>query len=536
VPLPLKGRHNLATYTQLGAANAPVSRFMRENTLRNVLMVKAIEESDRAGTLIPPADRAAATREALRGADDRPTADAGPLDAKALLALATRADILRRQVVARYPFVETLLSQRGMALAGGLLILVSLFVGLSLSALDGSRRIDILAFPLLGLILWNLVVYVVVAINGIKSLTRKTRRSSSLASLLVMAALSRIKRVIVKSAAFNAVLAEALGRFLGEWAAATKPLWIARTVRLLHLCAAAIGIGLIAGLYLRGIVLDYRAGWESTFLDGAQVQALLSLIYAPASALTGIAIPGEAHITTIRIINGIGGENAARWIHLLAATTVLFVVLPRLVLAFMQSATILRHALHASVPPSLAAYYRTAFGAINGGHGVVAVMPYAYEPFGGATAALRRLLSNAFGESLVITLHAGARYGEEERFLRQLAERGDDSADVVALLFNLAATPEDENHGAIIAGARDWLQRSRNHARLLVLVDERPFAARMATSSDNRLAERRESWRSFIAAHGLTACFVDLGQTDPSASAMESAERLRNAVWQPATT
>ena len=506
---------------------------MREDALRKVLMMKAIEESDRAGTLIPPADRAAATREALRGADDRAVADATPLDAKALRVLAARAGILMRQVVTRYPFVEAVLALRGTVLASGLLILVSLFVGLSFSTLDGGRRIDIVAFPLLGLILWNLAVYVAVAINGIRSFQRKTRRPPSLASLLVAVAASRFKRLIAKSAAFNAVLAEALGRFLGEWTAATRALWIARAARLLHLCAAAIGVGLVMGLYLRGIVLDYRAGWESTFLDAGQVRAFLALIYAPASALTGIGIPDEAHIAAIRIVNGTGGESAARWIHLLAATTIVFVIVPRVALALMQSTTILRHTLHVTVPPSLAAYYRTAFGVINGGHSVVAVMPYAYEPFGGATAALRRLLSNAFGESLVITLHAGTRYGEEERFLQQLAEYGDGSADIVVLLFNLAATPEDENHGIIIAGTRDRLQRSGSRTRLLVLVDERPFAARMTTSGANRLAERRESWRSFIAAHGLTACFIDLGPPEIAPGDMEKAERLRNALWQP---
>ena len=39
---------------------------MREKTLRSVLMVKAIEDVDRAGTIIPPGDRAQATRDTLR--------------------------------------------------------------------------------------------------------------------------------------------------------------------------------------------------------------------------------------------------------------------------------------------------------------------------------------------------------------------------------------------------------------------------------------------------------------------------------------
>jgi hypothetical protein len=45
---------------------------MREEELRAVLLVRAIEETDRDGALIPPADRAAASREAKRAAGGRP--------------------------------------------------------------------------------------------------------------------------------------------------------------------------------------------------------------------------------------------------------------------------------------------------------------------------------------------------------------------------------------------------------------------------------------------------------------------------------
>ena len=50
----------------------------------------------------------------------------------------------------------------------------------------------------------------------------------------------------------------------------------------------------MAGMYLRGLVLDYRVGWESTFLDAGTVQPLLSTLLAPASALSGIAVPDVA--------------------------------------------------------------------------------------------------------------------------------------------------------------------------------------------------------------------------------------------------
>lgn len=506
---------------------------MHERALRRLLLIKAIEESDRAGTLLPPADRVAATRAARRAVDAAPGGNGAmtALDTRALRLLTVRAQTLERQIVMRYPFVETVLTQRTFAWMGRLLILASLIAGLSLSALDGSRRIDVLAMPLLGLLAWNLFVYMLVAVDALRSRHGPPRRTG--AHLLATAALAHVKRLIVKSGAFNAVLAEALGRFIGEWSLAQRPQLVARAARLLHLCAAAVALGLIAGLYLRGIVLDYRAGWESTFLDAAQVRAILAILYAPASAVTGIVLPDTAHVAAIRMAADAGGENAARWIHLLAATAALFIVLPRLLLAAILTTNIWRRTLRASPPSSLVAYFRSVFGGIEGERGAIAVLPYAYEPFGGATAGLRRLLSNAFGEALMITLHAGARYGEEDTFLGQLAERGDTTADVIVLLFSLAATPEEENHGLFITGIRDWLQRERAQTRLLALVDERPLAARMAASADQRISQRKDVWREFIAAHGLSACFVDLGGSDAAERTLEDAQRLRASTWQP---
>ena len=83
-------------------------------------------------------------------------------------------------------------------------------------------------------------------------------------------------------------------------------------------CAATLAAGAIAGLYLRGIALEYRAGWQSTFLDAADVARVLHVVLAPGAWLTGIAIPGADHLRTIG--GDSAGENAAPWIHLYAAT------------------------------------------------------------------------------------------------------------------------------------------------------------------------------------------------------------------------
>ena len=122
---------------------------------------------------------------------------------------------------------------------------------------------------------------------------RLTRRGGPRAETPVRAGLASAsawiaQRTIGRSRAFNAPLAEALQAFAREWYAANRPLLAARAARGLHLAAAALGAGLVASLYVRGIAFDYRDGWESTFLDAESARATLAMLYGPASWLTGI--------------------------------------------------------------------------------------------------------------------------------------------------------------------------------------------------------------------------------------------------------
>jgi hypothetical protein len=515
---------------------------MRESDLRLVLLVKAVEEADREGTLVPRADRLAATREAARDAGGGPVAALGGeagavLPARAQRLLVRRAQNLYSRLVSRFPIIATVLRlAAGPGWLGAVLVGLSLLVGFSLSALDGSRRIQILSLPLFGLVLWNLVVYVAVLFGWWRGLVQRVPRRSLLSSWLAHTVVQRMQHLVGKAAAFNAPLAVALRQFVNDWYESARPLLTARAMRLFHLCAAAVALGLVAGLYLRGMVLSYQAGWESTFLDEHQVHTVLSLLYGPASWLTGIPIPGSEHLAAIRWQDARGGENAASWIHLLAATAMLYIVLPRLALSALVTLLAWLRSHSAPLPPALVPYFRSGFGAVDGavGRGIIAVVPYAYEPPPSAAAALTRLLPAALGENLAVDLRATVRYGDEEAFVQGLPDRGGHIADAIALLFSLAATPEDENHGRALSGVRDWLSQSQRHAQLLVLVDERPYAERMAGQAGftDRIAERRALWASFVAARGLRACFVDLSERQAAATDPREVERLRGALWQ----
>ncbi|HYI86045.1 MAG TPA: DUF2868 domain-containing protein [Burkholderiales bacterium] len=515
---------------------------MREGKLRPVLLVKAIEETDGTELLIPDADRKAATREARRDAGDEAAADelndASALPGRAQRMLAARAEVLLAPVVSRHPFVETVSNlasgPRGL---GWALVALSALCGVALSALDGPRRIDIVSLPLLGLVAWNLIVYGFVIAGWFRS-SKRPARQPRLAGFFTARILGNLKRYVDRSAKFDVALAEALNRFAREWSEVAKPLLVARASRVFHLCAAAAGAGLIAGLYLRGITLDYTAGWESTFIDAHGVHMLSSIIYGPASAVTGIPIPNVAHLEAIRWQNGAGGERAANWIHLLTATVAIFIVLPRLVLVLLGTFAVWRRSLRTALPPTLTAYFRKTFG----GEGVlvrtaITVMPYAYEPSGDALIELRRQLTAALGENGVIDLRPPVRYGDEETLLRSAGDSR--SVDVLVVLMNLAATPEDENHGAVIAGVRQRFTPARASGKALVILDERPYAERMGSLGGpvERMSERRRLWQSFVEKHGLKAYFATLvppAADLPAAPQEPDVERLRSALLQSA--
>ncbi|MBP7608109.1 MAG: hypothetical protein KA760_01340, partial [Steroidobacteraceae bacterium] len=251
-----------------------MSRMNDAKSLRSILLVKNVEEQDLEGSVLPLAEREAATRDALR----RHAAGNGDRADHAWQVLATRADSLRAKLAERHPVVTRAVGlEAQLAGVGGIVLLAAFGLGLALSLLDSRVRIEILAFPLLGVVLWNLVVYAVLAVA---SLRREPAPPASPASLFPGWTLwparwtrQRAAKLIKQSSFYHRPLSAALRRFADEWWPIAQPLLVYQGKRLFHFGSAVVALGLIAGFYLRGIALEYRAGWESTFLGTAQVHA-----------------------------------------------------------------------------------------------------------------------------------------------------------------------------------------------------------------------------------------------------------------------
>jgi hypothetical protein len=442
---------------------------MEPEATKNFLLVKAVEEADREGKLIAFEDRVL---------EDKPGDDEA--------ILLRRAEKLYRDLAAAHPaqigLAHTATSTHGwikFAVVG-----VALLVGLATKQLGPERRINVLAFPLFGVLAWNALVYL--AALGGAVLRKQAGPSAAAIGAMLKAASERAMRRLESGG--DRTLASGLGRFVANWYELTGKARLARARGCLHLGAAALSVGVIAGMYWNGLAYQYLAAWESTFLDAAGVQQLFATLFAPAAAISGIAVPGLAEIQSMQLTSGSEGVPAADWIHLFAITVGLSVVLPRLLMAglALRRAAKLEAAIdfRAVAPEYIARVLKTR----EGGNQVARIVPHRMELGSKERDRLRAFAHQLWGGQLWVEFADPIAYGDEEAAVFE-------QADHQILLLNFSATPEDESQGRLVKRFRDQLAGDG-----LILIEAAPFRERFGGLGefDRRLNERGEAWAAVL--------------------------------------
>ena len=470
----------------------PIKYTVTEFELSGIVAVRALETADSSHTLWSDADRAGASRAAAEAVGD------GAPDAAFL---AQRARLALGRVGERFPVIpRAVRALRWRPWLAGAIAVAAFAGGLLVDRIGGGQRINVLMPPVLALLAWNLGIYLLLAARaclprGGGALPQPWRH-----------AVGRLATGLLQPRA-GAELGVAVARLTSDWSHLSAPLHGARAARVLHLAAALLAAGVLAGFYLRGIAFAYQASWESTFLDAGDVHRLLAIALAPGAAVSGIAVPTTAEIDAIRAP---AGENAARWLHLLAATVAVVVIVPRLLLALF--AWLLERRRSARLAIALdGPYFERLLRDYRGRPARLRVVPYSYTLPAAATAGLERLVARALGGNALLTISPPVRYGDEDAL--PAADAGAGGSDLVAL-FNATATPEREAHGA-------FLRALGNHCggagRVVPLVDESSFLARGREPA--RVEARRAAWRELCALQGLGCVFVDLATIAGSGSA-----------------
>ena len=499
---------------------------MTETDARAVLLMRSCERTALVGT----DDAAWAGREARRQLGDAASGEAW-LARRGRLALARLAD---QQPALRPALARVQAPDHSPAVL--LFLAAAAGVGLLADGLGPARRINLLALPLLGLVAWNLVVCLLVLVQGLGRRLARAGVASGGAPVEPSAGVAALARLGAwldrrrhRTVQLPASAVAALGAFTADWLAHSRPLQAARGAALLHVGAALLALGMVVALYARGLVFDYQAGWDSTFLQPAQVHAVLQGLLGPAAWLAGLPLPDAAGLAGLRLSAG-GGESAAPWIHRWALTLLLLVVVPRALLAAWAWRQARSLAAHLPLPDDagLQGLQQAESADATGGR-PVAVLPYSYRLDPALQAAVAPALASWLGPGLRCDLQPSLPLGAEDQLPQwlpatlarlpamPLTDARAAPPPVLVLLFALTATPERESHGAMVQAMVQALGAlPAPRPQLLVAVDTSSYRQRLAgPDGTERLAQRRAAWEGLLLGLGVVPGFIDLA---PAAS------------------
>ena len=384
-------------------------------------------------------------------------------------------------------------------------VLAALVVGL-MSNLVGGRRIQLLWNPVLALVAWSLLVYLLLVVRKLRARRSEPARAVGMAALLAGQS-ERVRERVARrlsreqEGSGSRLFASASSAFLEAWTRASAALRLARASYLLHLGAALVALGALCGMYVRGLVVEYRATWESTFLGESAQRRVLSTLLAPALAIRGEELPNLADIEAP------ADGPAAPWLHRYAWTVVLFVLLPRGVLAALDARRARRLAANVIIDGGQP-YFRRLLAPARGEASVAFVLPYARALTGGAGDRLADLLADHLGARASVRTLAPLEYGAE---MEELPRDGDGARRTLVLVFPLGQPPESEVHGRLLHELRESLAEGDE---LVVLVDATGYRERLGSQAEDRVAERQQSWDRVLRAEKFQAVHLDLGALD----------------------
>ena len=183
---------------------------------------------------------------------------------------------------------------------------------------------------------------------------------------------------------------------------------------------------------------------------------------------------------------------------------------PRLLLASSSAAKAWRLAHHFPVPRREDFYVRRLLRSVEGGAGVVRITPYAYRPSDDTIARLTRLVRAAFGDGARVEIDSAVDYGAEDEWLESTNFAPE--TDHHLLLFNLASTPEAENHGTFARGVAEQIRAAKSGTSTAALLDESSYRQRLGAQadSDTRLTARRSAWEDMLHGAGAPVFAADL--------------------------
>lgn len=382
--------------------------------------------------------------------------------------------------------------------AGWLVVVLAFLIGFLTDHLATDRRVNLVEFPLVGLMAWNLVIYLGIIFRWLVSLvTSGSKHGGLLTDIIGKWCLQGVFSKCVKNSHVW------IDQFKKEWSFFSARLNQARFELVFHAGAMFFAFGALASLYVRGFFKEYRAGWESTFFSADSIHAIVSIVLAPGAFLLKMDIPDAQHIASLQV-PGSSGEIASNWIHLYAGSILICIIVPRFFLALANSLSSWRQ--QYSFPLPINSTYFTALRTIRqGGNAVVLAMPFRYELTSQIKHNISKLLEHLHGLAVEISIQQPVFMGDNIEDWK-IALRSD-AHIAVFVIFNLTATAESDTHGQLLERI---LNDVGGRTPVIPVVDTGTYA----DHKSDRFYQRCNQWRNIFDKIRCKPLFLDLTKSD----------------------
>ena len=269
--------------------------------------------------------------------------------------IAKRASYLFNLLPASVKFVEKINRFPGNWVK--LTLLISFIIGLLSNYLGPSKLIHVVYNPLTILLVWNICIYLLIILKSFwkirlpeklpkakqflsdkeqedREKTNKKRSSNFLLDWVIgniYKGIIRLKSRFFDDKKSVVILKKILPAYWISYKDVAGKTLILRFKSLANVSAVGLLTGALAGVYFRGLFFNYNIIWQSTFVfEPETIRTILNSLFGLASLiLEGSFISKQ----TILPLLESEGTMAAPWIHIMTLTTLLFIFIPRTILA-----------------------------------------------------------------------------------------------------------------------------------------------------------------------------------------------------------
>lgn len=364
--------------------------------------------------------------------------------------------------------------------------LLAFLIGLGSNYFGSGNKVNLWLNPFTGFLFWNLGVFLFLAIKAVLASLQNKHASLGLEptnkiSSLIINKLSRHMPAHIALEKVPPVLVRTQVAFRREWFRLFGKYPMAKLTRLLHILAILFTVGIIAGMYVRGFASNYEFTWDSTFVSPETRSFWVNLVFGPVLWVAKPLFPAG--------LPAFESNNGSEWIHIFTVAAILYIALPRAILACVVHFRIQKMRQHLSLPfedqvwQSLYAEADTRDQPLHFVFYSYSLPPKQIDQFANM---LKKALPGSYAKGEIYDVSWG------DIALEDLGER---TSGAWMMVFNGAQTPEEDVHGEFCQNLLQAIPQNGEGA-LLFLVDS-------SRVPSERVDQRRENWDRVFSKHGI---------------------------------